>query len=112
MIFLPGLLFINLWYRLESPASARLSADADNITCYTPAGLHALRMPAAEAQLHFSCLTQLYKQDYVFLCLVGFCIFLAGTMAAWLAGVCAVIYEAHASKGEEEEEEEEEDTAP
>lgn len=67
-------------------------------------------MPAAEAQLHFSCLTQLYKQDYVFLCLVGFCIFLAGTMAAWLAGVCAVIYEAYASKGEEEEEEEE-DTA-
>ncbi|XP_066412258.1 leucine-rich repeat-containing protein 52 [Molothrus aeneus] len=85
--------------------------DADNITCFTPAGLRALRMPAAEAQLHFSCLTQLHKQDYVFLGLVGFCIFLAGTMAAWLAGVCAVIYEAHASKGEEEEEEEEEDTA-
>ncbi|KAF4799817.1 Leucine-rich repeat-containing protein 52 [Turdus rufiventris] len=85
--------------------------DADNITCHTPAGLYALRMPAAEAQLHFSCLTQLYKQDYVFLCLVGLCIFLAGTTAAWLAGVCAVIYEAHASKGEEEEEEEE-DTAP
>uniref|UniRef100_A0A8C3NLE3 Uncharacterized protein n=1 Tax=Geospiza parvula TaxID=87175 RepID=A0A8C3NLE3_GEOPR len=84
--------------------------DADNITCYTPAGLRALRMPAAEAQLHFSCLTQLHKQDYVFLGLVGFCIFLAGTMAAWLAGVCAVIYETHASKGEEEEEEEEEDT--
>uniref|UniRef100_A0A803VNF3 Leucine rich repeat containing 52 n=1 Tax=Ficedula albicollis TaxID=59894 RepID=A0A803VNF3_FICAL len=81
--------------------------DADNITCYTPAGLRALRMPAAEAQLHSSCLTQLHKQDYVFLCLVGFCIFLAGTTAAWLAGICAVIYEAHASKGEEEEEEEE-----
>ncbi|NWV35814.1 LRC52 protein, partial [Grantiella picta] len=83
--------------------------DADNITCYTPAGLRALRIPAAEAQLHFSCLTQLYRQDYVFLCLVGFCIFLAGTMAAWLAGVCAVIYEAHVSKGEEEEKEEEEE---
>ncbi|NXP45041.1 LRC52 protein, partial [Heliornis fulica] len=79
--------------------------DADNITCYTPAGRHALKVHALEAQLHISCLTQLYKQDYVFLCLVGFCIFFAGTMVAWLAGICAVIYEVHISKGEEEEEE-------
>ncbi|XP_050163083.1 leucine-rich repeat-containing protein 52 [Myiozetetes cayanensis] len=84
--------------------------DADNITCYTPEGLRALGMPAAEAQLHVSCLTQLYKRDYVFLCLVGFCIFLAGTITAWLAGICAVIYKVHGSKGEEEEEKEE-DTA-
>ncbi|XP_065505225.1 leucine-rich repeat-containing protein 52 [Caloenas nicobarica] len=80
--------------------------DADNITCYTPAGLRALKIPAVEAQLDFSCLTQLYKQDYIFLCLIGFCIFFAGTVAAWLAGICAVIYEVHTSKGEEEEEEE------
>ncbi|XP_027550350.1 leucine-rich repeat-containing protein 52 [Neopelma chrysocephalum] len=80
--------------------------DADNITCYTPEGLRALRMQAVEAQLHFTCLTQLHKTDYVFLCLVGFCIFLAGTITAWLAGICAVIYKIHASKGEEEEEEE------
>ncbi|XP_064520347.1 leucine-rich repeat-containing protein 52 [Pseudopipra pipra] len=85
--------------------------DADNITCYTPEGLRALRMQAVEAQLHFTCLTQLHKTDYVFLCLVGFCIFLAGTITAWLAGICAVIYKIHASKGEEEEEEEEEETA-
>ncbi|NXN14302.1 LRC52 protein, partial [Indicator maculatus] len=80
--------------------------DADNITCYTPEGLHAQKMPAVEAQLHFSCLTQLYKQDYIFLCLIGFCIFFAGTMTAWLAGICVVIYEFHTSKGEEEEKEE------
>ncbi|KAM9283155.1 leucine-rich repeat-containing protein 52 [Morus bassanus] len=81
--------------------------DADNITCYTPEGLRALKMPAVEAQLHFNCLAQLYKQDYIFLCLIGFCIFFAGTVAAWLAGICAVIYEVHTSKGEEGEEEEE-----
>ncbi|NXS44112.1 LRC52 protein, partial [Balaeniceps rex] len=79
--------------------------DADNITCYTPEALRALKMPAVEAQLHFNCLTQLYKQDYIFLCLIGFCIFFAGTVAAWLAGVCAVIYEVHTSKREEGEEE-------
>ncbi|NXW87196.1 LRC52 protein, partial [Alopecoenas beccarii] len=83
--------------------------DADNITCYTPAGLRALKIPAVEAQLDSSCLTQLYKQDYIFLCLIGFCIFFAGTMAAWLAGICAVVYEIHTSKGEEKEEEEEEE---
>ncbi|NXE04179.1 LRC52 protein, partial [Lophotis ruficrista] len=77
--------------------------DADNITCYTPEGLRALKMPAVEAQLRFNCLTQLYKKDYIFLFLVGFCIFFAGTVAAWLAGICAVIYEVHTSKGEEEE---------
>ncbi|NWS75663.1 LRC52 protein, partial [Crotophaga sulcirostris] len=82
---------------------------ADNITCYTPEGLRALKMPVVEAELHFSCLTQLYKQDYIFLCLIGFCIFFAGIMAAWLAGVCAVIIEVHASNGDEEDEEEEEE---
>ncbi|NXH71014.1 LRC52 protein, partial [Hydrobates tethys] len=81
--------------------------DADNITCYTPEGLRTLKMPAVEAQLRFNCLTQLHKQDYIFLCLIGFCIFFAGTVAAWLAGVCAVIYKVHTSKGEEGEEEEE-----
>ncbi|NXE75566.1 LRC52 protein, partial [Cochlearius cochlearius] len=84
--------------------------DADNTTCYTPEGLRALKMPAVEAQLRFSCLIQLYKQDYIFLCLIGFCIFFAGTVAAWLAGICAVIYKVHTSKGEDGEEEEEEDT--
>ncbi|NXT89942.1 LRC52 protein, partial [Anhinga rufa] len=80
--------------------------DADNMTCYTPEGLRALKMPAVEAQLHFNCLTQLSKQDYIFLCLIGFCIFFAGTVAAWLAGIYAVIYKLHTSKGEEREEEE------
>ncbi|KAM8805412.1 LRC52 protein, partial [Eudromia elegans] len=81
--------------------------DAENITCYVPEGLRGWKMPAVQAQLRASCLTQLHKQDYVFLCLIGFCIFSAGTVAAWLAGICAVIYEVHAAKGEDEEEKEE-----
>ncbi|KAM9378956.1 leucine-rich repeat-containing protein 52 [Phaethornis superciliosus] len=81
--------------------------DGDNITCYTPGGLRALTVPAVQTQLHLSCLTRLYKQDFIFLCLLGFCMFSAGTVAAWLAGISAVICRAHTSKGEEEEEEEE-----
>lgn len=92
--------------RQESLASAFPSADADNITCSSPAGLRARAVPAVAAQLRFSCLTQLYEHDYIFLCLIGFGIFFAGTVAAWLAGICAVIYEVHTSKAEEEEEEE------
>uniref|UniRef100_A0A8B9SAV2 Leucine rich repeat containing 52 n=1 Tax=Apteryx owenii TaxID=8824 RepID=A0A8B9SAV2_APTOW len=83
--------------------------DAENITCYMPEGLRGLKMPAVQAQLQFNCLTQLHKQDYIFLCLIGFCIFSAGTVAAWLAGICAVIYEVHTAKGEDDEEEEEEE---
>ncbi|XP_062457426.1 leucine-rich repeat-containing protein 52-like [Rhea pennata] len=78
---------------------------AENITCYMPEGLRVLKMPAVEAQLQLDCLIQLHKQDYIFLCLVGFCIFSAGTVAAWLAGICAVIDELHTAKGEEDEEE-------
>ncbi|XP_062457053.1 leucine-rich repeat-containing protein 52-like [Rhea pennata] len=83
----------------------RIGKRAENITCYMPEGLRGLKMPAVEAQLQLDCLIQLHKQDYIFLCLVGFCIFSAGTVAAWLAGICAVIDELHTAKGEEDEEE-------
>ncbi|NXU78961.1 LRC52 protein, partial [Oreotrochilus melanogaster] len=70
--------------------------DGENITCHTPA------VPAVQTQLHSSCLTQLDNQDFIFLCLLGSCMFCAGS----LAGTSAVICKAHTSKGEEEEEEE------
>jgi len=98
-----------LRHRQKSLALLFSSADADNITCYTPEALRALKMPAAEVQLDSSCQTHLHKQDYIFLCFIGFCIFFAGTVVAWLAGICAVIYQIHSSKQEEEEEEEEKD---
>ncbi|NXL92250.1 LRC52 protein, partial [Alectura lathami] len=86
--------------------------DTGNITCYTPEALRALKMPAAEVQLHSNCSsyqTQLHKHDYIFLCFVAFCMFFAGIMAACLAGVCAVIYQIYSSKREEDEEDEEKD---
>ncbi|XP_021260076.1 leucine-rich repeat-containing protein 52 [Numida meleagris] len=83
--------------------------DADNITCYTPEALRALKIPAAEVQLHTSCQTHLHKEDYILMCLISSCIFFVGIVAAWLAGICAVIYHIYSSKEEEEKEEEEED---
>ncbi|NWS38785.1 LRC52 protein, partial [Probosciger aterrimus] len=95
----------NIHFPGKSLASAFPKKKKNNVTCYTPESLRALKMKKKKTQLHFNCLTQLYTQDYIFLCLAGFCIFFAGTVAAWLAGVCAVIYEVHISKGEEGEEE-------
>ncbi|XP_067388653.1 leucine-rich repeat-containing protein 52 [Emydura macquarii macquarii] len=83
--------------------------DPENISCYSPEALHGWSIPAVESKLHYTCLLHLHETDYAFLGLIGFCIFSAGTVAAWLAGVCAVVYEFHTTKGEGEEEEDEDE---
>ncbi|XP_006017813.1 leucine-rich repeat-containing protein 52 [Alligator mississippiensis] len=85
--------------------------DAENISCYSPSELRGWPVPDVETQLHYICLTHLYQWDYIFLGLVGFCIFSAGTLAAWLAGICAVLYEFHTATGEDDADEEEEEEA-
>ena len=49
------------------------------------------------------CITNLDLQDYIFLLLISFCIFCAGTVAAWLTGVCAVLYQNACRKSSEDE---------
>uniref|UniRef100_A0A7M4FTY7 Leucine rich repeat containing 52 n=1 Tax=Crocodylus porosus TaxID=8502 RepID=A0A7M4FTY7_CROPO len=83
--------------------------DAENISCYSPSELRGWPVPDVETQLHYICLTHLYQWDYIFLGLVGFCIFSAGTLAAWLAGICAVLYEFHTATGEDDADEDEEE---
>ncbi|KAH0618199.1 hypothetical protein JD844_017203 [Phrynosoma platyrhinos] len=81
--------------------------NSDNITCYSPAFVHGLRMlEEAQEQLHYKCYIHFDDQDYLFLGLVGFCIFSAGTVLAWLLGICAVIYEFLTANGEDNEDEE------
>lgn len=53
------------------------------------------------------CITHLDRQDYIFLLLIGFCIFSAGTVAAWLTGMCAVVYQSARRKASEAEDEDE-----
>ncbi|XP_062985705.1 leucine-rich repeat-containing protein 52-like [Elgaria multicarinata webbii] len=82
--------------------------DSDNVTCYSPAFVHGLRMlEEAQQELHYKCYIHFDDQDYLFLGLVGFCIFSAGTVLAWLLGVCAVIYEFLTATGEDDEDEDE-----
>lgn len=59
----------------------------------------------AQEQLNYKCYIHFNDQDYLFLGLVGFCIFSAGAVLGWLLGMCAVIYEFFTATGEEEENE-------
>ncbi|XP_053246938.1 leucine-rich repeat-containing protein 52-like [Podarcis raffonei] len=80
--------------------------DSDNVTCYSPAFVHDLKMlEEAQEQLNYKCFIHFDDQDYLFLGLVGFCIFSAGTVFAWLLGVCAVVYEFLTATGDDEDEE-------
>uniref|UniRef100_A0A670IBP2 LRRNT domain-containing protein n=1 Tax=Podarcis muralis TaxID=64176 RepID=A0A670IBP2_PODMU len=53
----------------------------------------ATMLEEAQEQLNYKCFIHFDDQDYLFLGLVGFCIFSAGTVFAWLLGVCAAVYE-------------------
>nr|KAF6413687.1 leucine rich repeat containing 52 [Molossus molossus] len=81
--------------------------DAPNATCMEPAELAGWPVEQVGNPLRYMCVTHLDSQDYVFLLLIGFCIFSAGTVAAWLTGMCAVIYQSARRRSSEAEDEDE-----
>ncbi|XP_059002730.1 leucine-rich repeat-containing protein 52 [Mustela lutreola] len=81
--------------------------DGQNATCVEPAELAGWPVMQVGNPLRYMCITHLDHQDYIFLLLIGFCIFSAGTVAAWLTGMCAVLYQNARRKASEDEGEEE-----
>ncbi|ELK16332.1 Leucine-rich repeat-containing protein 52 [Pteropus alecto] len=81
--------------------------DALNATCVAPVELAGWPIAQVGNPLRYMCITHLDRQDYLFLLLIGFCIFSAGTVAAWLTGMCAVIYQNTRRKSSEAEDEDE-----
>nr|KAF6397266.1 leucine rich repeat containing 52 [Rousettus aegyptiacus] len=81
--------------------------DAPNATCVAPMELAGWPIAQVGNPLRYMCITHLDQQDYLFLLLIGFCIFSAGTVAAWLTGMCAVIYQHTHRKSSETEDEDE-----
>ncbi|XP_006876572.1 PREDICTED: leucine-rich repeat-containing protein 52 [Chrysochloris asiatica] len=81
--------------------------DDLNATCVEPTELSGWPITRVGNPLRYMCITHLDRQDYIFLLLIGFCIFAAGTVAAWLTGVCAVLYEDARRKSDEDETEDE-----
>ncbi|XP_008846450.1 leucine-rich repeat-containing protein 52 [Nannospalax galili] len=82
-------------------------SDGQNATCMEPEELMGWPIKQVGNPLQYMCITHLDHKDYIFLLLIGFCIFAAGTVAAWLTGVCAVLYQnAHRkSNGDDAEDE-------
>ncbi|XP_004639932.1 leucine-rich repeat-containing protein 52 [Octodon degus] len=81
--------------------------DDENATCVEPMELVGWPITRVGNPLRYMCLTHLDRQDYIFLLLIGFCIFAAGTVAAWLTGMCAVLYQNARRRSSEEEAEDE-----
>lgn len=81
--------------------------DDANATCVEPTELAGWPITQVGNPLRYMCITHLDRQDYIFLLLIGFCIFSAGTVAAWLTGVCAVLYQNALRKSSEDEAEDE-----
>ncbi|XP_055965477.1 leucine-rich repeat-containing protein 52 [Sorex fumeus] len=81
--------------------------DAENATCLEPPELAGWPLSQVGNPLRYMCLTHLDSRDYVFLLLIGFSIFLAGTVAAWLTGVCAVLYQGMQRRTEDADDEDE-----
>lgn len=93
--------------RRSAPCPCVLPADAPNATCVAPMELAGWPIAQVGNPLRYMCITHLDQQDYLFLLLIGFCIFSAGTVAAWLTGMCAVIYQHTHRKSSETEDEDE-----
>ncbi|XP_030062654.1 leucine-rich repeat-containing protein 52 [Microcaecilia unicolor] len=83
--------------------------DAANTTCSVPIEVHGKPLSDMQEEVRQMCISNLYKKDYIFLSLVGFGIFFSGTVAAWIAGVCIVMYNKLCKSEEDDQEDEEED---
>ncbi|XP_069497151.1 leucine-rich repeat-containing protein 52 [Ambystoma mexicanum] len=77
--------------------------DAENMTCNTPPEAHGILVPEMEATLNVICFTNLYQKDYAFLMLIGFVIFSMGTVVAWVAGICIVLYNRFCKSDDDDE---------
>ncbi|KAM9689154.1 leucine-rich repeat-containing protein 52 [Trichechus inunguis] len=81
--------------------------DYQNATCVEPTEMVGWPITGVGNPLRYMCITHLDRQDYMFVLLIGFCIFAAGTVAAWLTGVCAVLYQNARRKSDEDDAEDE-----
>lgn len=63
-------------------------------------------------QLRSECHQGLGYWDYLFLIAIGFIIFSAGTVSAWVMGVFMVLYERYSKRKSEELDDEDDESTP
>uniref|UniRef100_A0A3B3U4E0 Leucine-rich repeat-containing protein 52-like n=1 Tax=Poecilia latipinna TaxID=48699 RepID=A0A3B3U4E0_9TELE len=77
--------------------------------CYNPPELAGQRLAEVGMQLRADCHQGLGYWDYLFFIAIGFVIFSAGTVSAWVMGVLMVLYERYSKRKSEELDSEDED---
>ncbi|KAJ8274515.1 hypothetical protein COCON_G00091400 [Conger conger] len=78
-----------LWMQIE----AFKFQDGLKTVCQAPSDMEGRWLAEVGMQLRMECHQSLGYQDYIFLTSVGFLIFSAGTVSAWVMGVLMVLYE-------------------
>ncbi|XP_037315206.2 leucine-rich repeat-containing protein 52-like [Pungitius pungitius] len=100
-----------LWVHLEGFKFQ----DEGQTVCGSPADMQGRRLGEVGLQLRTLCHQTLGSWDYLFFVVIGFVIFAAGTVSAWVMGIVMVLYERYIKKKDEqldpEDEEESGDTA-
>lgn len=76
--------------------------DEGQTVCGSPADMQGRRLGEVGIQLRTLCHQTLGSWDYLFFFVIGFVIFAAGTVSAWVMGVIMVLYERYIKKKEEQ----------
>nr|XP_020474050.1 leucine-rich repeat-containing protein 52 [Monopterus albus] len=95
-----------LWVHLEGFKFQ----DEGQTVCGSPADMQGRRLSEVGIQLRTLCHQTLGSWDYLFFVVIGFVIFAAGTVSAWVMGVIMVLYERYIKKkGEQQDVDDEEE---
>lgn len=87
-----------LWVHLEGFKFQ----DEGQTVCSSPVDLQGSRLGEVGVQLRTLCHQTLGSWDYLFFVLIGFAIFAAGTVSAWIMGVIMVLYERYIKKKDQQ----------
>ncbi|XP_036410803.1 leucine-rich repeat-containing protein 52-like [Megalops cyprinoides] len=93
-----------LWMQIEG---SRFQ-DAERTICQGPPDMTGQRLGDVGMQLRTECHQSLGQWDLLFFAAIGFIIFSAGTVSAWVMGALTILYENYSKKRRQEEEEDEE----
>lgn len=75
--------------------------DEAETVCEGPSNLRGLRLAELGLHLRTQCHPGLERHDYLFFVAIGFVIFAAGTVLAWLMGAVIVLFDRHGKEDEE-----------
>ncbi|KAM9845434.1 leucine-rich repeat-containing protein 52-like [Aulostomus maculatus] len=87
-----------LWMHLEGFKFQ----DEGQTVCGFPADVQGRRLSEVGIQLRTLCHQSLGSWDYLFFVIIGFVIFAAGTVSAWMMGVIMVLYERYIKRKDEQ----------